>query len=43
MILTTHYMDEADKLCDRIAIIDHGRSLRWILPRTLNTTLAATS
>jgi ABC-2 type transport system ATP-binding protein len=24
MILTTHYMDEADKLCDRIAIIDHG-------------------
>lgn len=24
MILTTHYMDEADHLCDRIAIIDHG-------------------
>src|SRR5207244_12105322 len=22
--LTTHYMDEADKLCDRIAIVDHG-------------------
>src|SRR5207342_2604816 len=25
VILTTHYMDEADKLCDRIAIVDHGK------------------
>ena len=25
ILLTTHYMDEADKLCDRIAIIDHGK------------------
>lgn len=25
IILTTHYMEEADKLCDRIAIIDHGK------------------
>jgi ABC-2 type transport system ATP-binding protein len=25
IILTTHYMDEADKLCNRIAIIDHGK------------------
>jgi ABC-2 type transport system ATP-binding protein len=25
ILVTTHYMDEADKLCDRIAIIDHGR------------------
>ncbi|MDD1723601.1 MAG: ATP-binding cassette domain-containing protein [Methanospirillum sp.] len=25
IILTTHYMEEADRLCDRIAIIDHGR------------------
>lgn len=25
IILTTHYMDEADKLCDRIAIVDHGK------------------
>ena len=24
MLITTHYMDEADKLCDRIAIVDHG-------------------
>jgi ABC-2 type transport system ATP-binding protein len=25
VIVTTHYMDEADKLCDRIAIVDHGK------------------
>ncbi len=25
MLLTTHYMEEADKLCDRIAIVDHGK------------------
>ena len=25
MLITTHYMDEADKLCDRIAIVDHGK------------------
>jgi ABC-2 type transport system ATP-binding protein len=25
ILLTTHYMDEADKLCDRVAIVDHGR------------------
>jgi ABC-2 type transport system ATP-binding protein len=24
ILLTTHYMDEADKLCDRVAIVDHG-------------------
>jgi ABC-2 type transport system ATP-binding protein len=25
VLITTHYMDEADRLCDRIAIVDHGR------------------
>jgi len=25
IIITTHYMDEADRLCDRLAIVDHGR------------------
>jgi ABC-2 type transport system ATP-binding protein len=24
ILITTHYMDEADKLCDRVAIVDHG-------------------
>jgi ABC-2 type transport system ATP-binding protein len=28
MILTTHYMEEAERLCDRIVIIDHGTVLR---------------
>ena len=27
MILTTHYMEEADRLCERVAIVDHGRIL----------------
>jgi len=27
ILLTTHYMDEAERLCDRIAIIDHGRAI----------------
>ncbi len=28
MLITTHYMDEADRLCDRIAIVDHGKAGR---------------
>ena len=28
VLITTHYMDEADKLCDRIAIVDHGELVR---------------
>ena len=35
MILTTHYMDEADKLCDRIAIIDHGKIVAMDTPENL--------
>lgn len=35
VILTTHLMDEADKLSDRIAIIDHGRLLRLDTPENL--------
>ncbi|WP_100445063.1 ATP-binding cassette domain-containing protein [Glycomyces xiaoerkulensis] len=27
VVLTTHYLDEADRLCDRIAVIDHGRNV----------------
>lgn len=35
LLLTTHYMDEAAKLCDRIAIIDHGRILALDTPAAL--------
>lgn len=35
MILTTHYMDEADKLCDRVAIIDHGQVVALDTPDNL--------
>ena len=35
VLLTTHYMDEAEALCDRIAIVDHGKVLRVGTPRQL--------
>jgi len=35
IILTTHYMDEADRLCDRIAIIDHGKIIAIDTPKNL--------
>ncbi len=35
VILTTHYMDEAELLCDRIAIMDHGRILEIDTPESL--------
>ncbi|HKJ00555.1 MAG TPA: ATP-binding cassette domain-containing protein [bacterium] len=35
IILTTHYMDEADKLCDEVAIIDHGRIIASDTPAAL--------
>lgn len=35
IILTTHYMDEADRLCDRIAIIDHGKIVVLDKPENL--------
>lgn len=35
LILTTHYMDEAQRLCDRIAIMDHGRILDVDAPAAL--------
>jgi ABC-2 type transport system ATP-binding protein len=39
ILLTTHDMDEAETLCDRVALIDHGRVLRVEAPRTLSTWL----
>ena len=35
VLLTTHYMEEAERLCDRVAIIDHGRILAEDAPRAL--------
>jgi ABC-2 type transport system ATP-binding protein len=35
VVLTTHYMDEAEILCDRVAIMDHGTILRMGPPATL--------
>ncbi len=35
ILLTTHYMEEADQLCDRVAIIDHGRLLAMDTPAAL--------
>ena len=41
IVLTTHYMDEAEKLCDRVAIVDHGRVIALGTPRTLIASLGA--
>src|SRR5213593_460444 len=39
VLLTTHYMDEADKLCDRIAIVDHGELKALDSPMKLKTSV----
>jgi ABC-2 type transport system ATP-binding protein len=41
VVLTTHYMDEAEKLCDRVAIVDHGRVIALGSPRELIASLGA--
>jgi ABC-2 type transport system ATP-binding protein len=41
ILLTTHYMEEADQLCDRVAIMDHGRILALDDPASLKLTLGA--
>ena len=35
VVLTTHYMDEAEQLCDRVAIIDHGKVITLGTPKEL--------
>jgi ABC-2 type transport system ATP-binding protein len=41
VLLTTHYMEEADQLSDRLAIIDHGRVLALGSPQKLKSTFGA--
>jgi ABC-2 type transport system ATP-binding protein len=41
VLLTTHYMEEADQLCDRVAIIDHGRIVALDTPAALKRTVRA--
>ena len=41
VFLTTHDMDEADRLCDRIAIIDNGRIVALDTPQGLKRSLGA--
>jgi ABC-2 type transport system ATP-binding protein len=39
VLLTTHYMDEADRLCDRIAIVDHGKLVALDSPLKLKASI----
>jgi ABC-2 type transport system ATP-binding protein len=39
ILLTTHYMEEADQLCDRVAIVDHGRLLAMDTPEALKSSV----
>jgi ABC-2 type transport system ATP-binding protein len=41
IMLTTHYMEEADKLCDRVAIMDHGKILALDTPSDLKRSVGA--
>ena len=41
IVLTTHYMEEAERLCDRVAIVDHGRAIALGTPCELVQSLGA--
>ncbi len=43
ILVTTHYMDEADRLCDRIAIVDHGKLVALDTPRALKLSVPGSS
>jgi ABC-2 type transport system ATP-binding protein len=43
VLITTHYMDEADRLCDRIAIVDHGKLVALDSPRALKAGIPGSS
>jgi ABC-2 type transport system ATP-binding protein len=42
IVMTTHYMDEAEQLCDRLAVMDHGKILKIGSPKTFIKELLAT-
>jgi len=42
ILLTTHYMDEAERLCDRVAIVDHGHIIAQGSPHELIESIAET-
>jgi ABC-2 type transport system ATP-binding protein len=41
VLLTTHYMEEAARLCDRVAVVDHGKVIALGTPRELVASLGA--
>jgi ABC-2 type transport system ATP-binding protein len=43
VLITTHYMDEADRLCDRIAIVDHGKLVALDSPEALKKSIPGAS
>ena len=43
VLITTHYIEEAERLCDRVAIIDHGRVIAMGTPRELKQGSAGTT
>jgi len=43
LFLTTHYMDEADRLCDRVAIVDRGRMVAQDTPVALKASVPGAS
>jgi ABC-2 type transport system ATP-binding protein len=43
VFMTTHYMDEADKLCDRIGIVDHGKLVALDSPMKLKMSISGTN
>ena len=41
LLLTTHYMEEAERLCDRVAVVDHGKIIALGTPSELVASLDA--
>src|SRR5262249_43200335 len=43
IVMTTHYIEEAERLCDRVAIVDHGKVIALGTPRELKARSADTT